>query len=596
MLPKSDTPFNDADADDDTANLLSTETEKSIVVTAPSKIDIAERSIMMSDHAEQGGERGGTEREEREEEGGGGGEGEEGEGEEEEEEEGEEEEEEEEEEEDAEDAEEIGLHTPYQKRKRTSALNYDDAVVGKSMGSSPIVDRPAKRGKPSKNTRGVIIGIWRDSNQLNDDDKHVVFGFIDIHDRLRTRIYGMNRRGEEVVGNLPTGAGGCWVTFERIVFDDHLQGLSPAEIKEYVKIRSESKPESDQEERCESDAKAVLRAKVVVAEQESLNPGGSKPVIPRSSLGRQSLNRQSLSRQSLPKAPGFQAVNPANSQSSKVPPLVEARPHGVLLGYWADSDEPRIEDKHAVYGVLSETDCFRAKVQRLTRDGRYVDGNFPNGAGALWVSYKKVVLEPHLSKLSRPEVKEYCRIRLREQASSEPDKDRKSKEVKAAHQAKINVAKLGLKNGVEDSPASPKIEIRHSARSEHRTSARHQAEVDAAAEQVRREKVDARERQNEKTRQEVAMAEAVIQETARMEWKNNIKKLDKVWMAQQAATTPRGANNPEVIENEVKYHNGIKYERKQNGPFQGKLVSQAQILSIDGEDYVEYRILTKPFF
>jgi PDZ domain-containing secreted protein len=126
-------------------------------------------------------------------------------------------------------------------------------------------------------------------------------------------------------------------------------------------------------------------------------------------------------------------------------------------------------------------------------------------------------------------------------------------------------------------------------------SSRAQIEADATAERMRQEKADARERQNEKTRKEVAMAEAVINEAAQMELKHNIKKLNKVWVAQQAATAP-SAGGLAHDQNEVKYHNGIKYERKQNGPFQGKLVSQAQILSIDGEDYVEYRVLTKPSF
>ncbi|KND87772.1 hypothetical protein TOPH_07529 [Tolypocladium ophioglossoides CBS 100239] len=35
------------------------------------------------------------------------------------------------------------------------------------------------------------------------------------------------------------------------------------------------------------------------------------------------------------------------------------------------------------------------------------------------------------------------------------------------------------------------------------------------------------------------------------------------------------------------------YERKANGPFMGKLVSKGTIVNIDGEDYVEYRVLTK---
>jgi len=41
---------------------------------------------------------------------------------------------------------------------------------------------------------------------------------------------------------------------------------------------------------------------------------------------------------------------------------------------------------------------------------------------------------------------------------------------------------------------------------------------------------------------------------------------------------------------------GITYERKTTGPFTGKLVSKGTIINIDGEDYVEYRVLTKPSF
>jgi hypothetical protein len=266
------------------------------------------------------------------------------------------------------------------------------------------------------------------------------------------------------------------------------------------------------------------------------------------------------------------------------------------LGYWADSDEPRVEDKHAVFGVLSGTDCFRVKVQRVTRDGRYVDGNFPIGAGALWLHYDKVVLEPHLASLSRPEVKEYCRIRQRDIENRESEKERKANELRAVREAKAIVAAEGTNGGTDHGGPGPEmLETRQSVRSEPRMSSRAQVEADATAERMRKEKADARERQNEKTRKEVAMAEAVINEAAQMELKHNIKKLNKVWVAQQAATAP-SAGGLGHDQKEVKYHNGIKYERKQNGPFQGKLVSQAQILSIDGEDYVEYRVLTKPSF
>ncbi|KAE8453551.1 hypothetical protein EG329_010412 [Mollisiaceae sp. DMI_Dod_QoI] len=540
--PRSDTPLND------THNSLSTDTEKGIVVEAPS-IGFAESSATMP----------GQEEEEDEE-----------------------------------------VVTPFHKRKRASVnYNLDENNYKLMRGSPNNIEPPAKRTKQSQKIRGVIIGVWRDSDQPDDADKHVIYGFIDIHDRLRTRIYGMNRRGEELIGNAPTGAGGCWVTFERVIFDPHLRGLNSAEVKEYVKIRSEMKPESTAEERQEADTKAVLKAKAYVAEHEGASPG-IKPVVHRNSLGRGQVHRHSLPRQSLHKTPSFQAVNAADMQTPKTSPFSESKPSGVLLGYWADSDEPRLEDKHAVYGVLSGTDCFRVKVQRVTRDGRFVDGNFPVGAGALWLHYDKVILESHLAHLNRLEVKEYCRIRQREQENRESDKERKANELKAVQKAQQIVAEHGTNGLAASDPVdSPDMEPRHSSRSEHRLSARNQAEADATAERIRKDKVEARERQHEKTRKEVAMAEAVIQEAAQMELKHNLKKLNKVWVAQQAATEPTRASSMTGsmnAENEVKYHNGIKYERKQNGPFQGKLVSQAQILSIDGEDYVEYRVLTKPSF
>jgi hypothetical protein len=486
------------------------------------------------------------------------------------------------------DDEEAEVVTPFAKRKRSSVnYNVDDSGHDKAVRGEPV----AKRSRNGPKIRGVIIGVWRDSDQPNDEDKHVIFGFIDIHDRLRTRIYAMNRRGEELIGNIPTGAGGCWVTFPRIIFDSHLKSLNAAEVKEYVKIRSEYSESADPDERKDANMKAVLKAVSNAAQHEGGTP---KPVVHRQSLGRQSnSNRQSLSRQSLGSTPGFKAVNAANIQTPKASPFAEGtKPSGVLLGYWSGSDEPRLEDKHAVYGVLGGSDCFRIKVARITRDGRHVDGNFPVGAGALWLHYDQVVLDEPLKGMSRLEVKEYVRIRQQDQPH-ESEKDRKANEARAIRQAKESVASDAMNNGVDQGRHSPEMEVRHSARSELRMAAKQQAEAEAAAERMRKEKVEARERQNEKTRKEVAMAEAVIQEAAQAELKNNLKKLNKVWVAQQAAIP---GSSPAPPSDEVKFYNGIKYERKQSGPFQGKLVSSPQILSIDGEDYVEYRVLTKPSF
>lgn len=112
-------------------------------------------------------------------------------------------------------------------------------------------------------------------------------------------------------------------------------------------------------------------------------------------------------------------------------------------------------DKHAVFGVLSGTDCFRVKVQRVTRDGRYVDGNFPNGARAL--HYGKVILEPHLTSLTRAGVEEYCRIRQRDMVNRECEKEIESNELRAVRDAKTAVASEGLGGGVNQGGSGPEI-------------------------------------------------------------------------------------------------------------------------------------------
>ncbi|KAH8816252.1 hypothetical protein F5884DRAFT_747756 [Xylogone sp. PMI_703] len=484
------------------------------------------------------------------------------------------------------------LVTSAQKRKRASInYNLDDPQYNSTPRDSPVDEPVAKRPKPTKGVRGCLIGVWCESNLPNDEDKHAVYGFIDIHDRLRTRIYPINRRGEELIANIPTGAGGCWVTFPRIIFDAHLSSLNAAQVKEYVKLRQDVKPEPTPEAQREAEIQAVMKAVSIVASQEAASPPALKTSSSQSSLKQKA--RNSLPRQSLGHTSGFKAVNASEIQTPKASPVSETKPNGVLLGYWADSDEANEADKHAVYGVLGESDCFRVKVLRVTRDGRYVDGNYPIGAGALWLPYEKLVLDKHLAHLSRAEVKEYVRIRQRDLKTESP-KERKSNEQKAAKEAVALAAEGGGNVSFSKRDPSPvETELRHSSRHENRLAAKQQAEAEAAAEKARKAKVEAREKQNEKNRKEVAMAEAILQESAQQQLKNNLKKLNKVWVAQQNAFTNPPPPPPS---DEVKYYNGIKYERKQNGPFQGKLVSTPQIFSIDGEDYVEYRVLTKPSF
>jgi hypothetical protein len=157
-------------------------------------------------------------------------------------------------------------------------------------------------------------------------------------------------------------------------------------VKEYVKIRSQDAPNETDEERDEANLRAVKKAKEIVAAYETeprIKPIVNRPVMqPTSSSERDSLPPQSPSSNS-----GFRAIN----TPSKASPSDDATQIGVLIGYWADSDSPRDEDKHAVYGVVSGIGSFRVKVVKSTRDGRYLEGNIPTGPGNMWLHFDKVV-------------------------------------------------------------------------------------------------------------------------------------------------------------------------------------------------------------
>ncbi|KAH6988742.1 hypothetical protein EDB80DRAFT_865774 [Ilyonectria destructans] len=571
------------------------------------------------------------------------------------------------------DADEEPIVSHYPKRKRTSLFNdlsKSKIEIPKSVSDDKPTPTDSLKPKPARptlsNVKGAILGYWRDSPAPDERSKHAVIGFIDVRDRLRTRIQAINTVGESVTEEypLPPGPGGSWVTFERIVFSDHLVNLDHHQVKEFVRIRSDP-PEETDEERKAAEKSAVREAK----QRVKMNPlVDNKPNPPLIAYGLEipehlaTPNRSDAKRRRV--SGGFATINPApaNGVSHEQPgsaphslaaqpmrppvdPLPGTRPTRILLGYWKASSEPSLNDRHAVYGILGQNDMFRVKLVRETRDGRFVDGNFPIGAGALWIKYEEVEFEDHLKLLARHDIKEYCRVRQWQLDHGETPDERAANEVKAVQEAQVR-AGTGFKNipliVLSYPPIAPEPpadfvdqngraefgghELRHSRRVEAKTDGRParqplpNGEIRPAVN--RAQSGDALERTNTLARREIARAEAAqgradrhaanreraaaaaadataaaaaaipaVTTNGRMRFHESeeMQRLNKVWARQESLRVKAGAED-------AKIYGGIKHERKATGPFMGKLVSQGTIINIDGEDYVEYRILTKPSF
>lgn len=571
-----------------------------------------------------------------------------------------------------------GSHYP--KRKRTSIFNdlseskleSASAVAPEVSPTSPTAVSKYNRFRPHAAVKGVLLGTWRDSAVPNADKRHAVTGFIDVRDRLRTRVQPNTKEGESLVESypLPPGPGGSWVTFERVVFSDHLVGLDHFQVKEYTRIRSDVPPEDTEEQRMAAELAAVREAIRRVKDNSATENPAQPPAIaygPELPDHIQASGRSEGKRRKV--SGGFAATNPAiveltSESSSSMPqqamashqgrfpidPLPGTRPTRILIGYWKPSSEADPKDRHAVYGILGQNDMFRVKVVRETRDGRFVDGNFPSGAGALWIPYEEVEFEPHLKTLNRSEVKEYCRVRQHQLDRGESSSERIENETKAVFEAQTRANGIPFKQPhnvtVPTFTASPQgdedrmsgrhgyggHELRQSRRTEPRPIRASLGENEMRA--GRLHSVEAAERTNALARREIARAEAaqgradrhaIQRERAaaaaaadaanvaaaaaaaashmpidhrhhndgngRMLFheSEDMQRLNKVWARQESLRIKGGSD-------EAKIYDGIKYERKATGPFMGKLVSQGTIINIEGEDYVEYRVLTKPSF
>ncbi|KAH7270606.1 uncharacterized protein BKA55DRAFT_496792 [Fusarium redolens] len=588
------------------------------------------------------------------------------------------------------DAKDEPVASHYPKRKRNSIfhdLSERKMEPLRSLADERQPQATTTKSKPPRpstgSVKGVTIGYWRDSEAPTVDLKHAVIGFIDVRERLRTRIQPTTLSGEMISDEypLPPGPGGSWVTFDKIVFLDHLVGLDQLQVKEYVKIRAEAIGTD------ELEAERVVAEKVAVKEatrRANLNSTAEHGTnLPQVAYGvdlpeHLQQNRDAKRRRT---SGGFAPANPPPSNGPiiehtpiqpapggpqplrhTVDPLPGTRPTRILIGHWAKSNSPDPRDRHAVYGILGQNDMFRVKLVRETRDGRFVEGNFPAGAGALWIAYEEVAFEPHLKNLARNEIKEYCRVRQYQIDMGEKEGERTSNETKAVYEAQARAAGTNYKAPAPLSiaPALPRLpgdygedsdqtgrmgygghELRQSRRVEaarmdnaaraearqsyieidtppqpapapaprqttgrtslnnnaiERTSAlaeREIARVELAQERAHMQAAN-RERAAAAAAQAAQAAAANIPGMAvngrqQLHERDEMQRLNKVWARQESLRLRTNAED-------AKMYAGVKYERKTHGPFTGKLVSQGTIINIDGEDYVEYRVLTKPSF
>lgn len=542
---------------------------------------------------------------------------------------------------DDDDGDESDIVSYYPRRKRTSLFT-DLSEAKMDMARSTAMSTTAKprhqRATLGAGGKGVLVGWWRESPAPTVDDRHAVIGFIDVRDRLRTRIQTTNVSGDHINDRwpLPPGPGGSWVTFENIHFFDYLVGLDHYQVKEFVRLRAgvggETDDERDENIRVATETAIKNGREAALQDKSTIPPhiasGAIAGQITATTTSRVEKRRRTSS--------GFVPLNGEPEETPEIistpldgplDPLYGTRPTRIRIGRWKGSSAQRLEDKHAIAGILGQNDIFRVKVLRETRDGRFMDGNFPSGAGALWVQYPDVVLDSHLENLTKHEVKEFCRVRQYQLDHGEQQEEEDANIAKAVELARIRGGPASRHSSGYFSKSVPLAQMHSPSldsqrdmsvendRQVRRQSSRTEMYAETGfsfAEPEDRGPIspaDAVGRAQTLARREMARAEAAQSRADKyatqrddssastptgsrgpLHESEEMQRLNQLWARQESARMKAtGADD-------AKLHDGVKYERKKTGPFSGKLVSQGTIITIDGEDYVEYRVLTKPSF
>ena len=414
----------------------------------------------------------------------------------------------------------------------------EEVQPDRKLTASPLRGNRLSIVNNQKKPKGILLGFWRDSWIPNDADKHAVYGVLQDDERLRVRVVKETRDGRPLDEPLSNSV---WIPYEQIVLEPQLENLLRTEIREYVRFLQldllENRPKLD---RKAAEEGALRRAKAkVLASAEAAGFGVSRYDS--------SMNASRIAMNEAKAA--LKEADVILSTASFVPPTPKVtvglnRPDAythIPSDSPTDERDPELENRmggmeHKAKAVRSSKAASDARAERLRRERECKDAEC-RGDRPRKGTDEFVWNGPSLGSFAlteKPDAEETAKIKLHRDEYSTGDS-----------------AKDSVRGSVRDSARGG---VRDSARDSVRDNARGSAKHDIRPED------EQHKMRNQRHQHSLS-----------------------------------GSIGPR--EDDIKRHNGVTYERKGSGPFKDKLVGERrELLTIDGEDYIEYRVIMKVQF
>ncbi|KAJ6436208.1 DDE superfamily endonuclease, CENP-B-like protein [Purpureocillium lavendulum] len=264
-----------------------------------------------------------------------------------------------------------------------------------------------------------------------------------------------------------------------------------------------------------------------------------------------------------------------------------------------DLNEDDIQSSQTGLAAEHPPPSFRHAMLRKACGKLIMDYRLPPEPSANWVRLEGIVFVDHLAGLDNCGIKEYVRLVTQKEEANEMSDEELVMEamIRArANQAYDNSCAerkrhRTITTGTTENPSGRNLHhylpdedlqcIRQPAQACTNVSAAELVGDKAKDQLARAEAAQVRVESHAESRERFAEAAAAAAAAATAAAESTLKMLREMLPVEADASKD-------------KFHNGVKYERKSTGLFIGKLASPGTIINIDGEDFVEYRVLTKP--
>lgn len=293
----------------------------------------------------------------------------------------------------------------------------------------------------------MLVGIWKKSTEAHEKDKHAVYGFLGSGDCLIYRVYNETVLGSELSSDQPLPL--CQrVQRLAVLFLPHLRQMDDEAFKRYLKNKlSVEETLMDDTYQLRSLGKRKRKSTVTDDDSDFDTDTGQSPKRRLTSRKRQPNKYYVGDDPSVAQTPGLKtsmALSRDSPDFSGEQKSWKKRKTTVLIGYWKDSDASDPVDKHGIWGIIKAMGSgqLRLMLKQQTRDGREYVGNFPHHG--TWKSFDDVVLEDHLAGMTRIEVQEYVKIRIRDIEAGGPGGEyQHASELRAVSEAKQIIMRHG---------------------------------------------------------------------------------------------------------------------------------------------------------